>query len=128
MRRRFNLVASAVFTYRRCDVIPEPVIIALVGVACLAVGFGISHLIQARRATSLLNRSKIEAGRVVEEAKKQADLSRRASEVDAKEIIEKRRRELDEEIKEKRSSLAGQVPRAPGRSDRPAGSRTQTPG
>jgi ribonuclease Y len=66
----------------------------------------VSQIVQARRSSSRFNRAKGEADRIVEEARKQAELTKRASEVDAKEIIEKRRKELDGEINEKRSSLS----------------------
>jgi ribonuclease Y len=86
--------------------VPPEILATIVGAAALVVGFVVSQLIQARRSSSRLNRAKGEADRIVEEARKQAELTKRASEVDAKEIIEKRRKELDEEIKEKRSSLS----------------------
>jgi ribonuclease Y len=81
------------------------VLIPLVGVVCLIVGFSISHIIQTRLSSSRMSRSKAEAEKIIEEANKQSDLTRRASEVDAKEIVESRRRELEEQIKEKRISL-----------------------
>ena len=97
-----------VFTYtrRRWNVPPE-IIAAIVGVACLVLGFFVSQIVQARRSSSRLNRAKAEASRMNDEARKQAELTKRASEVDAKEIIERRRKELDDEVKEKHSSLAG---------------------
>ena len=85
---------------------PPEILYAIVGAAALVVGFVVSQTIQARRSSSRLNRAKGEADRIVEESRKQAELTKRASEVDAKEIIEKRRKELDKEIEEKRSSLS----------------------
>ena len=85
---------------------PPEILAAIVGVAALVVGFAVSQFVQARRSSSRINRAKGEADRIVEESRKQAELTKRASEVDAKEIIEKRRKELDEEISEKRSSLS----------------------
>jgi len=86
--------------------VPPEILAAIVGVAALVVGFAVSQFVQARRSSSRINRAKGEADRIVEESRKQAELTKRASEVDAKEIIEKRRKELDEEISEKRSSLS----------------------
>jgi ribonuclease Y len=86
--------------------VPPEILATIVGAACLVAGFAVSQLVQARRSSSRLNRAKYEADRIVEEARKQAELTKRASEVDAKEIIERRRKELDEEIKEERSSLS----------------------
>jgi ribonuclease Y len=87
--------------------VPPAIIAAIVGVACLVLGFVVSQIIQARRSSSRFNRAKAEASRITEEARRQSELTKRASEVDAKEIIERRRKELDEEIREKRSSLEG---------------------
>jgi len=90
---------------------PDTIIAASVGLACLIIGFIISHVILVRRSSSKFNRAREEAERIIEEAKKQSDLSRRAAEVDAKEVIEKRRRELEDEIREKQDSLHTQEKR-----------------
>jgi ribonuclease Y len=79
-----------------------PVLLAAVG---LAVGFALSGWIQASRANSRLNKAKQDSAQLTEEAKRQADLTRRTAEIDAKEIIDKRRRELEEEIREKQETL-----------------------
>ncbi|MBN2495789.1 MAG: ribonuclease Y [Deltaproteobacteria bacterium] len=81
------------------------VLTVIVALACLAGGYSVSALIQARRANSRINRSKRDAERIAEEARKQADLTRRTAEVDAKEAIEKKRKEIEEEIREKEDKV-----------------------
>jgi len=85
-----------------------PVLLAVIG---LGAGYGISEVIQARRTNSRLNRAKHESEQIIEEARKQSDLTRRSAAVDAKEVIEKRRRELDEEIRESQGALTKQEKR-----------------
>ena len=67
--------------------------------AALIVGFGVGTLLQLKRAHSRLNLSRNEARRITDEAEKQAELTRRTAELEAKEIAERGRRELEQEIK-----------------------------
>ncbi len=90
---------------------PDLITLVIVGVACLLSGFFTNHLVQVRRSRSRLSRAKLDAEKIIEEAEKQSELTKRASEVDAKEIIERKRREMDDEIRERQNSLLAQEKR-----------------
>ncbi len=81
------------------------IISVAVGVVALVVGYVIAHILLTRRSSSQINLARNEADRITEEAKQQANLSKRASEVEAKESVERRRRELEDEIREKKDSV-----------------------
>jgi ribonuclease Y len=84
-------------------------------IAALIVGFGIGFLIsvviQNKNANSRINRAKNETEKMLVEAQKQSDLTLRSAEVDAKEIVEKRRRHLEKEIQVKYDSVTKQEKR-----------------
>jgi ribonucrease Y len=71
------------------------------GVVCLALGFGVAYWLQARGASSRVQWSRRQAEQLLDEARKQADVTRRTAEVEAKEIVVKRRGELEEEAKQR---------------------------
>ena len=91
-----------------------PVLLAIVG---LGMGFGLSELLQAKRAQSRRNAAKRDGQQLIEEANKQADLTRRSAEVDAKEIVDKKQRALDHESKEAQKALEIQEKRLSHRED-----------
>jgi ribonuclease Y len=77
----------------------------------LVGGFLATWIVLSRKSSSSYNRAKAQAESLIEDAKKKSDLDRRNAEVEAKENVDRLKREIEDEIREKQNMLANQEKR-----------------